>query len=525
MENSNLQQIIEWKETNSSIITNEINSEPFKCTNGNEKPAKTVSLTTETTMQNNGNERTIETKSKAVRKFDLDKENENENNSNDDFNRCASRCSSTNTVKTKFDNLEEKEEEEEETSFNSTSNQNKPIKCDRCEHEIKKRRSNKTKSKKDEQNEKFNKIIKKSSNYEEKLTKEENYSERFSNDNYQKEMNPICVNNVNLDFSYLMPENKLFDFTNENLSIENYKKLPNYLFQPFDQSKFDQNIDFIDGVINENSEENLNKKTENLKSNQLNDNLSKLSFDSGHSSSMSSISYQTKPNKLKNSIEQCSINQVNNLDNLSDLNSLNLLNTNNYLVKSESNLQSNDNRELGMSLARSEEFSKSLVPKIRGNNFSRNTEIINRITKTTYPETIKKKKIKKKKFVFEQQLNSPSTSEEQNDCKISSLITMEIPCNLRKKSKCSKCYKDKKLDELYRKTSSFQNNSELENSNSTSLSSTCSETDSLTNEDDLNTLTKFQKFKPVLINKDDDQTTWEYSLECKQLNGVNASVK
>lgn len=526
IENSNLQQIVEWQETNSSTITNQINSEPFKSKNGSTQPAKTVSLTTETTLQNNGNERTIETKSKAIRKFNLNKENDDgdenlDNDNPDDYRRSASRCSSTNTVKNRVENLnspQDDNEEEEETSFNhhSVDNKSNKTKCNRCEQKTKKKSSNKlSRSKKDSEqdDEKVFKTIKRTSNYEERSKEENHYKEEYRKNN----QNSICVKNVNLDFDCIdLPvglPNKLFDsLTDQNL-IESYKKIPNYLFQPLDERILNDkhsNIEFIDNANN--SDDLKHQKT-------TDPNLSKLSFDSGVSSSMSSISYQTKSN---GSTKPESISQENNtLDDLSEhSNNLNLLEEDfNYIDETNTEY----NRPLN-------EVSKSLVPKAKGNNLAKNTEIINRITKTVYPEMdLNKKKIKKKKFVFEQQLTSPSTHQEQNDCKISSLITMEIPYHLKKKSRCSKCYNKFKKNELY-ETTSFQNdknNSELElEQNSTSLSSTCSsETDSLINEEDLNTLTKFQKFQPVLINKDDDQTTWEYSLECNCFNGVAASVK
>ena len=492
MENSNLQQIVEWQETNSSTITNEINSEPFRFLDGNSRPAKTVSLTTETTLQNKGNERTIETKSKAIRKFDVNKENQSKDDRTDGPNKQA--------------------EHEEETSFNPPGEPTD--KCNKChpnDHEIKKKSSNKSSRSKPERRMK---------------AAEKMYPGDPS----------VCVRNVNLN---LLPGdlfNPLADY--KRLSGDNY--LRNYV------------VDTTD-TIEAGSE----------KSNQ-NDNLSKLSFDSGHSSSMSSISYQNKPNGHLNNhsnvhsestIQESNLDDLDNLEDrldgsynrnlneiLDDLNDdLNPLNSTD-LANEETEIKcipdlSDDEQANKLSLAKPsiDEFSKSLLPKVRSSNLSRNTEIINRITKTVYPESIKKKTIKKKKFVFEQQLNSPSNDQEQNDCKISSLITMEIPCNLRRKSRCSKCHKSRKLAKYkeageettseYYESTSFQ--PEADRHTATSLSSACSssETDSLFNEEDLNTLTKFQKFKPVLIDQDDEQTTWEYSLECNCLNGVNASVK
>ena len=468
IENSNLQQIVEWQETNSSTITNEINSEPVKSGNGSTRSAKQVSLTTETTLQNNGTERTIETKSKAIRKFDLDKDNEKENQStkltgiNDsDGNRNVSRRSSSRSRHA---------EPDEETSFNPAE-----TKCNKC--------------------------------VQNKIKTNRMHEEKTSTIGL-KDASMCVYKNVNLDYDYL---NTLFD-----RPFIDYKPNSNN-FQPYDS--YDAKLMSTDQT--------------NDKLNQINDNLSKLSFDSGHSSSMSSISYQTKSNQT-NGLDP-KANQDSNLDNLGDLNNLNLSMVDsgsrstddlNSTMKNESSKPEND-----LLVTRPiDEFSRSLVPKLKCSNLVRNTEIINRITKTVYPEMIKKKKIKKKKFVFEQQLNSPSNDQEQNDCKISSLITMEIPCNLRRKSKCSKCEQNQRqtsgkyTETEYYESTSF--NPELE-PNLTSLSSNCSsETDSsLINEEDLNTLTKFQKFKPVLINQDDDQTTWEYSLECNCFNGVNASVK
>lgn len=553
MENSNLQQIVEWQETNSSTITNEINSEPFKCLDGNSQAAKTVSLTTETTLANKGNERTIETKSKAVRKFDKDPEKENQSNKSNDQNEATGKEKPA------------KDREEEETSFNPPASS----KCNKCDHEIKKKSSSKSsRSKRDATTEQ------KMKNYEEKFSREGYREERSNREGYREERSrqagyreeksggngngyrdeygdpkrSVCVKNVNLD-QYLLPSDlfsPLLDY--KRLSGDGYLK----------------SYTMTDTVGSE-------------KANQQNDNLSKLSFDSGHSSSMSSISYQNKTNGVNGQTMSQTIDQTigqtigqtmgqtmgqerpiqeSNLDeslddNLDDLNDdLNPLNSTD-LADEESEIRldpvpANDelcaeSNELSLVAPSIAEFSKSLVPQLRSANLFRNTEIINRITKTVYPESIKKKTIKKKKFVFEQQLNSPSADQEQNDCKISSLITMEIPCNLRRKSRCSKCQKSRKISKFketatageetatseYYEATSFNPELEPDRYTATSLSSTCSssETDSLFNEEDLNTLTKFQKFKPVLIDQDDDQTTWEYSLECNCLNGVNASVK
>lgn len=545
VENSNLQQIIEWQDTNSSTITNEINSEPFRSVNGNAQDAKTVSLTTETTLKNKGNERTIETKSKAIRKFDLDTNKSTKSNPISKDDRSASRCSNSSKTVTK-----NQQEQDEETSFNCdeknliSGNSNNDLKrvdkvskcdkCDKCDNETKKKKlTNSLKStKKDELIDKKMRT----KNYDEKSSKEcyreEEYTKRSSKS--------ICVKNVNhLDYDYLnMLPNSLFD--------PMIDKIPN-LDHSFDKLvNSDKNLDKL--YLDDSNDSNyvtddlsngkmINDHLIDKSSTQLNDNLSKLSFDSGHSSSMSNLSYQNKLfNNKKNGLvnlelDENSVIEETNLDNLSDLNNC----SNDELNQTDNNLKNNriiQDNDLSLVKSNIDELSKSLVPKLKSNNLIRNTEIINRITKTVYPESLKKKQIKKKKFVFEQQLNSPSNDKEQNDCKISSLITMEIPCNLRKKSKCSKCYKDRKMNtcKLTKTTEYYESTSfldpEIEQNSNQSLSSTCSsETDSLINEEDLNTLTKFQKFKPVLIDQDDNQTTWEYSLECNCFNGINASVK
>ena len=517
LEGSNLQQIVEWQETNSSTITNEINSEPFKRLDGNSQTAKTVSLTTETTLQNKGNERTIETKSKAIRKFDVHKDPEKENQSNrqtteDGGNRSAS--ASSNTSPSKAPHQQRRPEQEEETSFNPPPSPHKSTssRCNKCEQ--KKSSSKSSRSKREPEQERRPRTS--SRNYEQTVSKER-YREEEQQYGERKKSRSVCVRNVNCDYEYVLPDT---------------------MFHPLaDYQRFPGDTCLKNYIVD------TTETTENEKSNQ--DNLSKLSFDSGHSSSMSSISYQNKLNS-QHPIGHESTIQESNLDDLNDLadeeseiridpvDNSNHSNHSNDDELSDGNLEERDQYSLVKPSI--DEFSKSLVPQVRSSNLRRNTEIINRITKTVYPESIKEKKVKKKKFVFEQQLNSPSTDQEQNDCRISSLITMEIPCDLRKKSRCSKCHKNRKMSVSklpaetagdFEDSTSF-NGPEIEadRCTATSLSSACSsETDSLFNEEDLNTLTKFQKFKPVLIDQNDEQTTWEYSLECCCFNGVNASVK
>lgn len=71
-----------------------------------------------------------------------------------------------------------------------------------------------------------------------------------------------------------------------------------------------------------------------------------------------------------------------------------------------------------------------------------------------------------------------------------------------------------------------KSNEEAAGNSFSSLSSCVSSCESsLSVEDELNTNTKFQRFRPVLVTGNQKQTSWEYSLECVCRNGINASVR
>lgn len=187
------------------------------------------------------------------------------------------------------------------------------------------------------------------------------------------------------------------------------------------------------------------------------------------------------------------------------------------------------------------------------------TEIINRITKTKIPEyeyrrgrdgEQKRRKVgNRNKLVFEQQLQSPARDNQSGPCHINSLITMDIPSRLltaRKKSKAKSDQRSSRSQNSRMKSNDEQKSGLDEsllsaatatdetasNTGQMSLSSlsSCSSfastaSDSLSTEDEINTQTKFQRFRPVLITGDQKQTTWEYSMDCACKNGINASVR
>jgi hypothetical protein len=185
---------------------------------------------------------------------------------------------------------------------------------------------------------------------------------------------------------------------------------------------------------------------------------------------------------------------------------------------------------------------------------SKATEIVNRITKTKIPEyeyrrgrngEQKRRKVgNRNKLVFEQQLQSPARDRQSGPCHINSWITMDIPSRLltsrKKRSKPTKSHRSKaesgcaaeSNDPGASDPSKGASDEQSANTGQLSLSSlsSCSSfassvSDSLSTEDEINTQTKFQRFRPVLIAGDQKQTTWEYSVDCACKNGINASVR
>ena len=201
--------------------------------------------------------------------------------------------------------------------------------------------------------------------------------------------------------------------------------------------------------------------------------------------------------------------------------------------------------------------SKSSLLKPNGLQFtehSSNTEIITRLTKTSYPSNfaddaaldgprlIEKslKQLKRNKMVLDQILTSPeikgsskSKSEskkssrsgekkKKSGCKISSQVTMDLPVYKEARSKSGPA-KSVSLEELEKERDLDRKSLVSQHSNSQKSG-------------EFNTMTKFQRHKPSaklskknksalqLNQTQPDETNWEYTMQCNCVNGSKANV-
>ena len=191
---------------------------------------------------------------------------------------------------------------------------------------------------------------------------------------------------------------------------------------------------------------------------------------------------------------------------------------------------------------------------------SSNTEIITRLTKTSYPSNyaaenesaldgprlIEKslKHLKRNKMVLDQILMSPEMKgsskskdkkssrsgdkKRKSGCKVSSQVTMDLPV-----------YKEEKSARKASKSMSGPVKSvsleELEKERDLDRKSVVSQHSYSQQSGEFNTTTKFQRYKPssklakknksaLQLNQHPDETNWEYTMQCNCVNGSKANV-
>ena len=184
---------------------------------------------------------------------------------------------------------------------------------------------------------------------------------------------------------------------------------------------------------------------------------------------------------------------------------------------------------------------------LRFTEHSSNTEIITRLTKTSYPSNYKEdahrtteksiKHLKRNKMVLDQILNSPeikssstkkssrTDKKKKSGCKISSQITMDLPVYKEEKDK----QKTNKPVGYPVKSVSLE---ELDKERDLDRKSIVSQHSYSQQSGEFNTMTKFQRYKPSKSKKNKsaiqlnqpDETNWEYTMQCNCVNGSKANV-
>lgn len=143
------------------------------------------------------------------------------------------------------------------------------------------------------------------------------------------------------------------------------------------------------------------------------------------------------------------------------------------------------------------------------------TELVTRLTKTTHPES-EKGKTGKSKMVLEQNLKSGDGVYDTKGCRMINRITVDNPPVAKKKPGF--------LTRILRKDGSYKKRSQSLGDLDKAAEELNGKDPQVGGEGLMATKTKFERLKaPPGSGRDD--TTWEYSLECNCVNGLNTSVR